>query len=256
MKHENRGTTEPRAGRAVVFIAPDVTAANREREDPFHVYPPPFDLTSDMLFVAALCPAAPLQQHFPGVPFLTIFGKAVLIMWFSRIETLCYHPTVGVTRCADRNEGVPYNELNVIALLKRRALFVPGLYATSNLTLMVGHRYGMPKRATRMSFETREAAVRSRVMDGDRTSFVHSTLLTSGRWLGRLLSRLLPIWSWPALFPSNSFIRAFIQEVPQVQFAHVSSGQLALAEPWLPVTATLFPLGIFVPDLRMRLPAP
>lgn len=249
-------TTDPRAGRAVVHISPEVSIAAHEGDDPFRTYPPPFDLTSDMLFVAAFCPAAPLREHFPEIPFLTIFGKTMLIMWFSRITELCYHSTAGVPRCAETYEGVPYNELNVITLLRRRAIFVPEIYATSDLTLMLGHRYGMPKQATQMHFEAGCTEIRSRVTDGQRESFVRACLFTSGRWFGRLLSRLLPLWTWLSLFPNGSFIRAFIQDVPRVQFARIISGQLTLREPWLPFTINLLPLGVFIPGLRMRLPTP
>jgi hypothetical protein len=73
-------------------------------------------------------------------------------MWFSRGKEGAYtNPTAaGTRRCLGGPSEVLYNELNVVAALRRPAGFVPSIYATSALTIGIGHRYGMPKQPIRM----------------------------------------------------------------------------------------------------------
>ena len=220
------------------------------------LYGPPFDLTSDMLFVAAFAPAGPLRRAFPGVPFLAVAGRIPLLMWFSRIQEACFRDAAGKRRCLGGPESVLYNELNVIALLRRPAVFVPGIYATSPLTIRLGHRYGMPKQPTTMGLATTRRQIASRVIDGRRRSFVRARLLGSGRGLAALVSRFWPWWSWPARFPDGRQVRARIVATPRVQLARVRGGRLALDAAWLPRPVPLLPLGIYVPDQRMQLPSP
>jgi hypothetical protein len=146
--------------------------------------------------------------------------------------------------------------LNVVAFLRRRALFVPGIYATSELTIQVGHGYGMPKQPTTMRMQVEGSRFRSEMRDGTRQSFVRARLLGSGKGLAKLVSRLLPRWTWPVRFPSGSGIRALIEETPGVQLAQVQAGQLALEAEWLPQAVRLLPVGYYLPGLRMQLPAP
>src|SRR5438270_3017762 len=106
--------------------------------DIFSQYAPPFDLTSDMLFALALCPTMPLRRTFPEVPFVSLLGKTPLLLWFSRVTKMCYHNTEGAQHCLD-GAAEMYDEVNVVAFLRQRMLFVPGIYATSDLTIRVGH---------------------------------------------------------------------------------------------------------------------
>jgi hypothetical protein len=48
-------------------------------------------------------------------------------------------------------------------------------------------------------------------------------------------------------------VRATIQATPRARLALVR-GRLALNAPWLPAVAPLLPIGLYLPDLRMRLP--
>jgi hypothetical protein len=223
----------------------------------FAEYGPPFDLRSDMLFAAALAPAGPLRATFPGVPFLSLAGRTPLVMWFSRIKEGRYRdPPSGEVRGLGGPQDSLYNELNVLALLRWRAAFVPGIYATSALTIAVGHGYGMPKQPTQMTLALAGRRFRSQVDDHGRRTYVRARLLTDGRRLGARVSRFWPWWSWPACFPDGRFVRAQIRATPRVQLAHVQAGRLALAAPWLPRPVPLLPFGVYLPDQCMRLPPP
>jgi hypothetical protein len=131
---------------------------------------------------------------------------------------------------------------------------VPGIYANSALTLAIGHRYGMPKRPAEIRFAVADERVTSSVVDRGARSAVEASLLASGRVLGALLRLALPRRSWTARFPSGTAVRARVTRLPRAQLAGVR-GSLALTEPWLPEPVSLLPLGLFVPGLRMRLPA-
>jgi hypothetical protein len=224
--------------------------------DIFAQYAPPFHLTSDMLFVLALCPSRPLRRTFPGVPFVSLLGKTPLLLWFSRITQMCYHDTEGTEHCIGGSEASLYHELNVVAFLREPALFVPGIYATSMLSVQVGHRYGMPKHPTTMSVQSAGPRFRSEMQDGTRQSIVRAQLLGSGKGLAKLISRFLPRWTWLVRFPSGSRIRALIEEMPRAQLAYVQAGQLALEAEWLPEAVRLLPVGCYLPGLRMQLPPP
>jgi hypothetical protein len=223
--------------------------------DIFVQYAPPFDLTSDMLFALALCPTRPLSQAFPGVPFLSLVGKTPLLLWFSRITEMCYHDTTGAQHCLGEAAGL-YDEVNVVAFLRQRMLFVLGIYATSDLTIRVGHGYGMPKHPTRMQVQVDEKWFCSEVRDGTRQSFVRARLLGSGKGAAKLASWFLPSFTWPVRFPSGSGIRALIEETPHMQLAYVQAGHLALEAEWLREVVHLLPVGCYVPGLRMQLPPP
>src|SRR5690348_9041188 len=102
----------------------------------FTRYSPPFDLLSDMLFAGALAPTGPLRAAFPAVPFLTLGGRTPLVLWFARVKEGCYRdPASGAVHCLGGPGATLYYELNVLALLRRRGGFVPGIYATSGLTI-------------------------------------------------------------------------------------------------------------------------
>jgi hypothetical protein len=222
----------------------------------FAQHAPPFDLTSDMLFALALCPTGPLRRTFPGVPFFSLLGHTPLLLWFSRITRMCYHGTEGAEHCIGGSEAGLYHELNVLTLLREPALFAPAIYATSLLSVRVGHGYGMPKSLTTMSVQTGGTRFCSQMQDGTRQSVVRARLLGSGKALAKLSSRFLPRWTWLVRFPSGSAIRALIEETPAVQLAHVQAGHLTLEAQWLPEAVRLMPVGFYVPGLRMQLPPP
>jgi hypothetical protein len=222
--------------------------------DPFEEYEPPFDLEADMLFVAASASTALLRARFEDVRFLQIGGSTPMILWFSRVRSLCFGPP-GQRRCLDESTGFGYNELNFVALLRGRKLFVPVIFASGELTQLLGHRYGMPKRPVTMTFTAGERMVESAATTHGVRGEVRARLLASGRILARPLDWPAPWWTWPVHFPGGSYIRALIQRVPRAQTARVS-GTLELAVPGLPPVMTPWQLGVFVPDLRMQLPAP
>jgi hypothetical protein len=224
------------------------TAAALER------YRPPYDLTADMLVVPALCPTVPLRQTFPRVPFLAVRGKTPLVLWFSRITEVCYCDAAGERRCEGGADSALYNELNIIALVRQHALFVPAIYATGERTIRIGHRYGMPKQLTSMHVQVHGTHCEASMMDGARESFARARLLGSGRGVAQMLSRLWPRQLWPARFPIGTDVRAMIQATPRVHLAYVQAGQLSLDAVWLPEAVSLLPVGLYLPRLRMRLP--
>jgi hypothetical protein len=217
-------------------------------------YLPPFDLESDMLFALAVVDVRPLRSAFPALRFGEVRGRVPLLLWFSRIRRI-WHGPAEARSCLDERDGYGYDELTVAVPLPERTLLVPGIYATSPLTLAIGHRYGMPKRPAEMRFAADAERVSSWAAREGARSEVEASLLASGRVLGSLLRRTLPWWSWPARFPSGEAVRARVQRLRRAQLAGVR-GTLALPEPWLPEPVRLLPLGLFVPGLRMRLPAP
>ena len=222
--------------------------------DILDLYPPPLDVGASMLFVATSAALGPLRASFPGVPFLAISGRVPLVLWFSRVHSLEYGP-VDSRQLLDESDGFGYNELNVVALLRSRQIFVPAIYATSGLTQRIGHRYEMPKSEVEMSFAAEEGCVVSSATFEVGPSEVNARLLASGRILSRPFEWATPWWTWPARFPGGTSVRAEVLRVPRAQLAAVD-GTLRLDEPWLPTPARLWRLGMFVPGFRMRLPPP
>ena len=98
-------------------------------------------------------------------------------------------------------ETALYNELNIIALLRQRALFVPAIYATGERTIRIGHRYGMPKQPASMQVRVDTTRFEAQMMDGACESFARARLLGSGRGVAQMVSRLWPRQLWPARFP-------------------------------------------------------
>lgn len=227
------------------------------RNDPFAAHPPPFDLTSDMLLAGATAALAPLAREFPDLAVRTIGGRALLGIWFSRITEVRAGP--GVEQRLGPQEApadLPYQELNVAIVLQGQRLFVPGIYATSDLTLRLGHRYGMPKEAADMTYDRHRDRVSSRAIVHGIESRVDARPIPSGRFLGALAARTLPWWTWPVEFPSGSSIEGYIEHAGGAQVMRVRDGRLALAEPWLPEPVRLWPLSLRIPQQIMRLPAP
>jgi hypothetical protein len=215
---------------------------------------PPYDLTSDMMLGIALCHAESLRSAFSGVPFLSFFGRTPLVVWFSRVKQGCgLDPDGRAVRVGNRSAAL-YNEMTVIALLRARAVFVPGIYATSRLTIEIGYRYGMPKQPTTMALHNRGRRFWSDVMDEEHHSFIRARQIGRGSLVGRAISRLLPLWSWPARFPGGGQVKALIRSVPRVQVSYVREGRLDVRAGWLSAPISFLPVGIYLPDQQMRLP--
>lgn len=235
---------------------PEAGCASGASTDIFARYAPPFDLTSDMLLAMAFCDAAPLRAAFPGVPFFSILGMTPVVTWFSRVTEAWYRDVAGKPRRVSAAEGVPYNELNMLALLRGRSLFVPGIYATSYLSIRIGRGYGMPKAAITMDIQMDGARLASYATDGIRRMLVRARLLGSGRPLATLLSRWWPRQAWPVRFPTGDQVRGLIRATPRVHLARVRTGQVCLRAAWLPRPVRLLPLALYIRGLRMTLPPP
>jgi hypothetical protein len=221
-------------------------------------YRPPFVLTSDMLFVVALTRTVDLQRSFPGVPFLSVLGRVPLVVWFSRITESCYRDHAGEWR-RERSTSPAgiYSEVSVLALLRRRAMFVPDIYASEARTVQIArHYYAMPKHLAHTDVRIGDGWFEGMLAEGGRRSVVRARLRGSWRGLGALVVRLWPRWTWPVHFPSGGHVRALILATPRVQVASVRAGQLALQTPWLAATPPFLPIGVYLPGLRMQLPPP
>ena len=219
-------------------------------------YVPPYDLTAEMLFASAFCPTVWLTRSFPETPFLSLFGKTPLVFWFSRINQIVYNLPDGGTDVLGSPEATLYNELNVMAPLKRTAVFVPGIYATTELTLRIGRAYGMPKQMTEMSYERHGKEIFSENLHGGRRSFIKATTLGSGRVPAALARLILPLCVWEARFPEGAPVRALIEAVPRLKPARIRQGQVWVDEPWMPQPLKLLPFGFHATALRMQLPPP
>jgi hypothetical protein len=219
-------------------------------------YRPPYTLVSDMLFAAALIPTAPLQRHFPGAPLLSVTGRTPLGMWFSRVKRMHYQDENGEEVCQGSNETVVYHELTLIALLRRRAILAPAIYASGSLTILLGRfHYGMPKHPVQMSMVVEDHHLKSTVLDGAHKTVVSAHWQGSGAAAMKVAKQIEGLWSWPAIFPDGRALEVEILQTPQIHPAQVR-GSLALAAGWLPDPASLLPWGLYVPDLCMRLPTP
>jgi hypothetical protein len=223
------------------------------RADPIDLTPP-YDLEADMLFAITAVRAADLAQHFPSTRFVRVAGSIPLLVWFGRVRSAVHGPP-GERRRLDATTGFGYDELTVVAAARGRRLFVPVIYTTDELSLRLGHRYGMPKRSVPVAFRADEHGVTSTLASCGGRSEARARLLASGRVLAKAFDVPAPWWTWRVGFPSGTSIRARVLRVPRAQLAHVS-GALALDEPWLREPLRLRPLGVFVPGLVMRLPAP
>jgi hypothetical protein len=219
-------------------------------------YLPPYELTSDMLFAATRGPTGSLRRTFPGVPFLEVRGRTPLLLWFSRVREACYYDPAGQWRREGGPTSVLYYELTVLALLRERAVFAPGIYATSERTIALGRqRYGMPKQPAMVWVQTEGRRFRARALHEGWESMVHARLVGSGRPLGRLASLLLPQRPWPVRFPAGrDALRVVIQAGPRLSLARIVRGRLAVQAAWLPRPVRLLPLGLYAPSLRMQLP--
>lgn len=219
-------------------------------------YPPPYRLLSDMLFAVALCPAAPLQATFPTVPFRVVGGRAVLATWFSSVRRIRYGEADGTTGQLGGQDEILYHELNVVALLKTRALFSPAIYATSALTIAIGHHYGMPKQPTTLQIERPDRRFIVRMEEGGQQSTLAARRIGPGRPLGRGINALLPRWSWPTYFPDGRSVKAHLLDMPVAQLAWIGRSRLALPATWLPKPLSFLPIGLYAPGLEMKLPPP
>jgi hypothetical protein len=237
----------------------DTEIARRTGETPADLprrFQPPYDLTADLLLVLAPCPTAPLQRAFPAVKLVSLLGRTPLLLWFSRITRVGYRDADGAHRHDGDAGSALYHELNVVAPLQDRALFVPAIYATGERTIQIGRAcYGMPKQPATIHLRVGDERFLASAADGPCRSYVRARLLGSGQRLARLAARWWPRALWPARFPdARRELRALIQETPAARLAHVFAGRLALRAAWLPRPAPLLPVGLYLPGLRMQLP--
>lgn len=221
----------------------------------FERYGPPFDLTSDMLLAMALCPAAPLRDTFPAVPFLSVAGRTPLVMWFSRIRKVLYYREGDQYQLGSNNE-VLYCELNIAALVWQRAFFVPQIYVNSELTRAIRHHYGMPKVPGAIELEVDRSHFSAWVTSNASRSVIRARLLGQADYLSTLTSRFWPRYLWPTRFPDGRWLRPLVQATPYIQFAWLERGQLDLNTSWLPELVTLLSPALYLADQRMQLPPP
>ena len=217
---------------------------------------PPFDLTADMLFVAGLAPTQPLRRSFPGVPFLSLFGRTPLALWFSRVTEGCYRDERGDSHCLGGPEDTLYNEVTILAVLRKRALFCPVIYASNDLSIPIAKMYGMPKEVAPIALWFSGRDIKSQLSRGQLQSAVDASQATRGTLASALLSRLWPVWSWPVHFPARTHIEALVQATPKARLAAIRQGTLKLHASWLPSAVSFMRFGLFVPQLRMQLPPP
>jgi hypothetical protein len=229
----------------------------RPRRDPFDTYPPPHDVAADMVVVAGTCAAGPVRTTFPGLPLRVAAGRAIVAAWFARIDRIRSGPVPGVVADERSEPGeLPYGELTVALLLTKGRVFVPGIYATSDLSVAVGHRYGMPKSKAPIVYAESGSNVQAHVPIGDRESHVEGRALTVGAALPRLVARALPWQAWPASFPSGASVHAAVVRVERARPMWLSRRRLDVDESWLPEGAWLLPLALHVVGLGMVLPGP
>lgn len=219
-------------------------------------YHPPFDLTSDFLFAFAFAPTRPIAQYFSAMPIVSLAGRTPLVIWFSRVRHIRYGASNGERQSLGAFDKTLYYELNVMIPLKARALFVPAIYATSHLTIEIGHTYGMPKEFTAM--EIRQSATRfhGTVKTAKGSSFVHAHKVARNRLLEWLAPKILPLRLWKTRFPSNRWVKPLIQGVPRAEWYRIAEGVLDLQEPWFPEPVGLLPIGLYLPQQQMQLPPP
>lgn len=184
---------------------------------------------------------ADLRNAFPHVPFLAFLGWTPLVVWFSRITEIGYYDAHARRQREQDATGI-YRELNVMALLRRRALFVPAIYATEQRTVAIArHCYGMPK-----------------LVGLPQASFVRARVVPIRLPVPRLRGRR----SWPVHFPSGSAVQVLLHGAAHMKLAWLACGQLSLATAWLPRPRSFLPLAVHcdtpadrVTDARLRLHA-
>jgi hypothetical protein len=244
---------------AHLATSPDTAMARRTGEAPADLlsrYQPPYDLTADLLLVLAPCPTAPLRRAFPKLKLLSLLGRTPLLLWFSRTTRVSYQNADGARRGDGDARSALYHELNVVAPLQDRALFVPAIYATGERTIQIGRGYyGMPKQPATIYLRVSGERFVASAADGPCRGYVRARLFGSGEHLARLTARWWPRRLGPVHFPgTRRELRALIQEVPAVRPAYVYAGRLALRAAWLPRSVPLLPVGLYLPGLRMQLP--
>jgi hypothetical protein len=209
-----------------------------------------------MLFVAAFAPTRPLRRIFPGRPFLSVFGRTPMVVWFSRVTEGCYRDAAQATHCLGGPEQTLYDEVTIMTVLRKRSLFCPLIYASNDLSIPIAKLYGMPKEEGPVVLDDSQSETRARIEHAEPKTVVRAQTGGRGGLLAAVLSRLWPVWSWPVRFPSGTSIQALIQSTPKVRLARVRQGVLALPVSWLPNPVSFFAVGLFIPQLRMQLPPP
>jgi hypothetical protein len=227
-------------------------------KDFFNVYMPPFNMTVDALFCVAWSPVAPLKAAFPEVPFFSVLGRTPLVLWFARFKDFDYTVPEGSRRRMGETPGaLPYSELGIGTLLRRRGFFVPSLYASSDFGVQLGLSYAMPKQPTTpIELHITPRSFRANLRQSKQQSFIWARFVGTGYWLAKVAHAILPLRPWPISFPSQRSIRAAISEIDRLQIAHIQAGRLILDVPWLSHPASFFPIGLYLRGIRLELPVP
>jgi hypothetical protein len=209
-----------------------------------------------MLFVACWVPTAPLRSAFEGVPFLSLMGRTPLVIWFSRVSEGCYRDVAGAVHCLGGPNETLYNEVTMMAVLRKRALFCPLIYASNDLSIPIAKLYAMPKQAHPMDLAIDSTDIKSQIPFGTENTFVNARITGRGTLLAGMLSRLWPVWTWPVRFPAGTRIHTLIQQTPAVRLCRVRQGRFSLPVPWLRRPVSFLGVAMFIPQLRMQLPPP
>jgi hypothetical protein len=181
-----------------------------------------------------------------------------LVVWFSRITEARAYSERGDRVCESNTsaDGI-YREVNVVALLRDRAVFVPAIFATEARTVALGcGYYGMPKQIARVDVAVSGGRLQGALEDGVNRTIFRARLVRTNPLIAGMLNRGLPRWTWPARFPSGGNVRALILAVAGLQFATAVEGQLALQSAWLRTQCKFVPVRIHLSGIRMRLPDP
>ncbi len=153
--------------------------------------------------------------------------------------------------------ALPYSELGMATLLRKRGFFVPSLYASSDFGVQLGLSYAMPKQPTTpIELHITSRMLRANLRQSKQQSFIWARFVGVGYWLVKLARIILPLRSWPINFPGGKSIQAGVSGADRLQIAHIQAGRLMLDVPWLPHMASFFPFGLYLHGIRLELPVP
>jgi hypothetical protein len=156
----------------------------------------------------------------------------------------------------DESAGL-YNDVTILVLLRKSAVFVPALYATSLQNVQVAHTYyAMPKQLAPIQVSIDKNKFSSALSAAGSSGSVQARWFGKGKFLAKLAAWFLPwrtLWAW---FPTASFVRALIQTMPKIHIAHLAGGRCVFPLLGIPKPLWIFSVGLYAPALRMQLPRP
>lgn len=218
-------------------------------------YTPPFTLLSDMLVGIAFIPTLPLHRTFPNTPFLSITGHTPLAFWVSAVHQIDYHHNTQPDQLGGKTINL-YDEVTFVLPLRRKAFFVPDIYANDALTVEIGHEYGMPKQLNAITFT--HGMMQFEVWGKDTMAGTHfrATPITESQLLKRIVKWLFPLKVWPVIFPDGRYVRPTLTAARSVTVVRFQERQLAVRAEWLPDPITILSFGFWVPGQEMVMPPP